>query len=75
MTNALTNALTLRPGLSLTRCRHERIVLTTAAGETIELTVLAITRREVKLHFAAPANVTIFRSELVGTPQPEPTAA
>lgn len=56
--------VTLHGGLSLTRRTLDQIELTTAAGETIQLTVLQIRPGVVKLHFAAPASVRILRSEL-----------
>ena len=51
--------------LTLSRKRYQSIVLFTEAGEQVVITVGAISKNAVKLNFEAPANVEIWRDEML----------
>ena len=51
--------------LVLSRKRDEKILLKTAEGQEIELTVVRIDNNKVRLGIQASDQVTILRSELV----------
>jgi carbon storage regulator CsrA len=58
-------AAALRPGLVLNRELEESLEIITPHGQQITITVVRIRHgRSVRLHVAAPKDVTIFRSEL-----------
>lgn len=53
--------------LCLTRKAREKVILTTAAGEEIEICVLEIEEWKVRLGFSAPLSVKIMRDEIKNT--------
>jgi carbon storage regulator len=55
--------------LILTRRPGESVIITTPAGERIEVAVLGVKGNQVRLGTEAPAEVTVLREELVDRSQ------
>jgi len=61
--------------LVLARKTSEKIVITTSNNEVIELTILSVDQRKVKLGIKADPETRIFREELIEEESTTPAMA